>query len=102
MIKLLYRPLSMLASVLGGALAGRIFKKVWKVVAGEDEAPQATDARRRWPEVLLAAGLQGAVFAVVKAAADRGAATGVQKATGVWPGADGEAACDEGVRAGRE
>lgn len=102
MIKLLYKPLSTLASVLGGVLAGIIFKRIWKLAAGEDEAPQATDARRSWPEVLLAAGLQGAIFAVVKAALDRGTATGVQKATGVWPGEDSEPAGDDGVRAGRD
>ena len=89
MIKLLYKPVGMLVSVLGGVLAGTIFKRVWKMVAREDEAPQATDARRSWREVLLAAGLQGAIFAVVKAAVDRGAATGVQKVTGVWPGDEG-------------
>ena len=38
------------------------------------------------PEVLAAAALQGAIFAVVKAAVDRGGAVGVQKLTGEWPG----------------
>ena len=94
MIKLLYKPLGMLVSVLGGILGGAIFKQAWKLAAGEDEAPQATDARRGWIEVLLAAALQGAIFAVVKAAVDRGAATGVEKVTGVWPGDEAEAAGD--------
>jgi len=56
-----------------------IFRKVWKIVAREDEAPKATDAQRSWPEILLAAALQGAIFAVVKAAVDRGAAEGTRK-----------------------
>jgi hypothetical protein len=30
--------------------------------------------------------VQGAIFAVVKAAVDRGAAEGTRKLTGVWPG----------------
>ena len=74
MIKLLYKPVGMLVSVLGGVLAGWIFKRVWKIAAREDDAPQATDAQRGWREVLLAAALQGAIFAAVKAAVDRGAA----------------------------
>jgi predicted metal-dependent enzyme (double-stranded beta helix superfamily) len=86
MMKLLYKPVSLLVSVLGGVLAGAIFKRIWKVAAREDEAPQATDAQRGWREVLLAAGLQGAIFAVVKAAVDRAAAEGTRKLTGVWPG----------------
>ena len=52
--------------------------------------PTATDAWRSWREVLVAAALQGAVFALVKAAADRGAAEGHRKLTGVWPGHDGQ------------
>ena len=95
MIKLLYKPVSMLVSVLGGVLAGVIFKRIWKITAGEDEAPKATNAQRGWREVLLAATLQGAVFAVVKAAVDRGAAEGTRKLTGVWPG-------DEGQPSGKE
>ena len=90
MIKLLYKPVGMLVSILGGVLAGVIFKRVWKITAGEDEAPRATDARRSWREVLVAAALQGAVFALVKAAVDRGAAEGTRKLTGVWPGDEGQ------------
>jgi Protein of unknown function (DUF4235) len=94
MIKLLYKPVGMLVSVLGGVLAGWIFKRVWKIAGREDDAPQATDAQRGWREVLLAAALQGAIFAAVKAAVDRGAAAGTRKLTGVWPG-------DEGWQAGK-
>ncbi len=86
MIKLVYKPVSLLASVLGGVLAGAIFKQVWKVAAGEDDAPKATDAERGWHEILIAAAIQGAIFAVVKAAVDRGAATGTRALTGTWPG----------------
>jgi Protein of unknown function (DUF4235) len=90
MIKLLYKPVGVLVSVLGGLLAGVIFKKIWKITAGEDQAPKATDAQRSWREVLIAAALEGATFALVKAAVDRGAAEGTRKLTGVWPGDEGQ------------
>ena len=90
MIKLLYKPMSMLVSVLGGMLAAALFKKTWQIVAREDDAPEATDARRGWAEVLLAAAMQGVIFAVVRAAVDRGAAEGTRKLTGVWPGDEGD------------
>jgi hypothetical protein len=86
MIKLLYKPVGILVSVLGGVLAGAIFKRIWKVTGREGDAPKATDAKRGWREILLAAALQGAIYAVVKAAIDRGAAEGTRKLTGVWPG----------------
>jgi Protein of unknown function (DUF4235) len=90
MTKVLYKPVGMLVSVLGGVLAGAIFKQVWKVALSEDDAPRATDADRSWREVLLAAALQGAIFGLVKAAVDRGAAEGTRKVTGVWPGEEGQ------------
>jgi hypothetical protein len=89
MIKLLYRPVSLLVSVVGGILAGAIFHQAWKLAAGEDDAPKAADARRRWQEVLPAAAVQGAVCAVVRAAAGRGAAESTRKLTGLWPGQNG-------------
>jgi len=90
MRKLLYKPVSILVSVVGGVLAGVIFKQVWKLAAGEDEAPKATDIRRGYREVLIAATLEGAIFALVKAALDRGAADATLKLTGFWPGVDSE------------
>jgi hypothetical protein len=90
MIKFVYKPVSLLVSVLGGILAGAIFKRVWRLAAGEEEAPTATDVRRGWPEVLVAATLQGAIFALVKAVLDRSVAEGTRKLTGVWPGDDSQ------------
>jgi uncharacterized protein DUF4235 len=88
MIKLFYKPVSVLVSVLGGMLAGAIFKQVWKLAAREDDAPKATDARRGWREILPAAALQGAIYALVKAVIGRATAEGTRKLTGVWPGKD--------------
>jgi hypothetical protein len=66
-------------------VAGAIFRQVWKVTAGDGEAPNATDEDRGWGEILAAAALQGAIFAVVRAAVDRGGAVGVRRMTGHWP-----------------
>ena len=85
MKKMLYKPLSLAAGVAGGILAGMLFKQVWKAVAGEEDAPEATSPEYSWGEVLTAAAIQGAIFAVVKAAVDRGGAVGVRKLTGEWP-----------------
>ena len=88
MSKLLYKPVGMLVGILGGMIARALFKQIWKVSTGEGEAPKATDARRSWREVLLAAALQGAIFAVVQATLDRATAEGTGKLTGDWPGED--------------
>jgi hypothetical protein len=83
--KVAYKPVGLLLSVAAGAIAGVIFKQVWKLASGDDDAPNATDEDRGWPEILIAAALQGALFAVVKALIDRGGAAGVRKLTGTWP-----------------
>jgi hypothetical protein len=90
MAKLIYRPLSMLMSIAGGILTSAIFKRIWKLAAGEDEAPRATDAGKGWPEILTAAALQGAIFAVVTASVERLAAAGTRSLTGTWPGDDSD------------
>ena len=92
-LKILYKPFGIVVSVLGGMLAGAIFKRVWKLAAHEDQAPDATDEQHGWGEVLIAATLQGAIFALVKAATDRGAATVTRRLLGFWPGK--EAATEE-------
>lgn len=81
----MYKPLSVAFSVAGGILAGALFKQVWRLISDEDEAPKATSRDYGWGEVLAAAALQGAIFAVVKAAIDRGGAEGVRRLTGEWP-----------------
>jgi hypothetical protein len=84
--KLVYRPVGMLAGALAGVAAGAVFKQVWRLAAGEDDAPRALDGEHTWTEVLAAAAIQGAIFSLVKAAVDRSAARGFQKVTGDWPG----------------
>ena len=85
-MKLLYKPLGLLVSVLGGILAGAVFKQVWKVVSGGEDAPEATSPEYSTKEVLIAALVQGALFGAVKAAVDRAGAKGFKKVTGADPG----------------
>ena len=86
MLKLFYKPWGMLAGVIGGAIAGAVFKRLWRLASGEDETPTATDPSRGWVEIVVAAALEGAVYGAVKAAVDRGGAASFEKATGTWPG----------------
>ena len=97
MSKLLYKPVGMLVGILGGMIARAVFKQIWKVSTGEDEAPKATDGRRSWREVLLAAALQGAIFAVVQATLDRATAQGTGRLTDDGPGEDAREPAGEGA-----
>jgi Protein of unknown function (DUF4235) len=84
--KIMYKPVGLMGGALAGVLAGIAFKRIWRLASGEPEAPRATDEGSGWSEILLAAALQGAIFAIVKAAIDRGGAQSFRAITGKWPG----------------
>jgi hypothetical protein len=74
--KLVYEPLSLATSVLGGVLAGQAFQRVWKRLSRSDTTPNPQDLRHPIGQVLLAAALQGALFGLAKSAVDRATAHG--------------------------
>jgi hypothetical protein len=84
--KVAYRPIGLAGSVLAGAVAGAVVKQIWRRLSDEDDAPAALQSEYRLRSVLASAALQGAVFAMAKAALDRGGARLFERATGAWPG----------------
>lgn len=84
--KILYRPVGMASSVLGGLLGNIAVRKVWQRTGRSPNPPGALESGHSLREIVLAAALQGAVFAVVKVLVDRGGATLFQKWSGDWPG----------------
>src|SRR4029077_18603503 len=86
MLKLLYKPVAIVAGLVGGLRSGLIFNRVWKIVGRGSDAPAPMDSERGWGEILLAAGLQGAIYALVKGAVHRAAAEWTRQKTGICPG----------------
>lgn len=86
--KVLYRPVGVASSIVGGLVASMLFKQIWKrVSAGEGaDPPTPLQSEYDFKEILLAAALQGAIYATVKAVIQRQGAKGFQRATGEWPG----------------
>ena len=84
-LPLAYKPLGFVLGWSSGWLAGIAFQKTWMAIRHEENAPDALDRDRGWGEILLAAAVQGAIFAVVRSAVDRGGAKAIERSTGVWP-----------------
>jgi Protein of unknown function (DUF4235) len=86
--KILYRPVGLLSSVLGGLVASVIFKQVWKRAAPGEKSDPPTSLETSYPfrEILLAAAIQGAIFSVVKTVIDRQGARLFERWSGEWPG----------------
>jgi predicted metal-dependent enzyme (double-stranded beta helix superfamily) len=83
---LVYRPIGLAGGLLAGLISGVVFKQIWKQVADEDDAPSALQSEYAMREVVLAAAIQGAIFAATKAAIDRAGAHVFSRVTGSWPG----------------
>ena len=58
---------------------------IWSKI-DEEDPPRANTELAPWGKVLGAAAIQGATFAVTKAAVERSGAKGFEHLTGVWPG----------------
>jgi uncharacterized protein DUF4235 len=84
--KLAYRPIGLIGGILAGTVSGIVFKQIWKAIANEDDAPGALQSEYAMKEVVLAAAVQGAIFAATKAAIERAGARGFKQLTGAWPG----------------
>lgn len=86
--KILYRPWGLVASLLGGLIAGQIFQQVWKRLDPDspDDPPTPLQSEFNLPKILVAAAVQGAIFTVVRALINRGGARLFERWTGEWPG----------------
>lgn len=84
--KALYKPLSIVSSVAGGLLAGKIFTEIWQRVSPSDEEPpEPQDLSRSTREAFIAAAVQGLIVGVVRAALARGQAKGFAALTNEDP-----------------
>lgn len=84
-MKLLYKPFGIIIGIAAGILARKVFDEVWAHI-DDREPPKPTTLETSWPQVLGAAAVEGATFAVTKAAVNRSGAKGFHWLTGIWPG----------------
>jgi hypothetical protein len=86
--KILYRPWGLVASLLGGLIAGQMVQLLWKHLDPDspDDPPTPLQSEYRLPKILIAALVQGAIFSAVRALINRGGARAFERWTGEWPG----------------
>jgi hypothetical protein len=86
--RILYRPIGLASSLIGGLIAGLVFKQIWRLATPGEQSdpPKALETEYPFKHILLAAVVQGAIFSAVKTIIDRQGARLFEKATGEWPG----------------
>ena len=89
MSKIIFLPFKVLAGVIAGAVAKRLFEGLWSFV--EHETPP--DPKHRdvpWKKVIPALLIEGAVFRAARGIGDRASREAFSRLTGAWPGEERE------------
>jgi uncharacterized protein DUF4235 len=84
-MKLLFLPFSIIAGITAGFLSKKLFEGVWHLV-DEEEAPEAEHREISIAKLVLALGLEGAIFRAVRGLTDHQARKAFYNLTGSWPG----------------
>jgi hypothetical protein len=82
---IIYKPIAIVLGILGGILGRQVFNQVWQRI-DDEEPPEPTTRDTSLKRVLAAVALQGAIFAIVKMAIQRGGAKAFNHFLGIWPG----------------
>jgi hypothetical protein len=85
MIKLLFRPFSILAGLLAGLTSRRTFDFLWRRI-DRRPAPRPDEREASPGKLALALLIEGAVFRAVRGLIDHGARRSFLRLTGRWPG----------------
>jgi hypothetical protein len=91
MIKLIFRPFSVVTGLLAGMLGKRLLRQFWRFL-DNDQPPQAEERSIPITKLSLALILEGALFRLVKGLADHGSRRAFAHMTGAWPGGQAESA----------
>jgi hypothetical protein len=84
--RMVYRPVALAGGLVAGALAAHLVQRVWtRIPIGSDTIPDSMAPEHPLREVLVAAAIQGAIFAAVKVTVDRVTAHAFEDVTGTWP-----------------
>jgi hypothetical protein len=85
MAKIIVAPFGIVAGLIAGLIARKLFDFIWSRVSDE-EAPEPDQREVPLAALVIALIVEGAIFRLVKGLVDRGTRKGVYTLTGSWPG----------------
>jgi hypothetical protein len=84
-MKLLFIPVSIVGGLVAGSISKKIFNEIWGLF-DEEEPPDSKHRDIDWMKLVIAAAVQGAIFRMMKEAADHYSRRAFYRTTGKWPG----------------
>ena len=87
MIKLMFKPVSVIGGILAGLIGKKAFEAIWAALARR-EAPDPRRRETAWRALIPALLLEGAIFRAVRGVVDHGSRRWFSSLTGRWPGED--------------
>lgn len=85
MLKILFVPVGIAGSFVAAFAGKAVFTKIWGII-DKEEPPDPKHRAVSWTKLLVAAGIEGAIFRIIRAGFDHGTRTAVANVTGSWPG----------------
>jgi hypothetical protein len=82
---LIYKPLGIVMSIIGGIVGRKVFDFILTKV-DDEEPPKATTLETSWAKVIAVSALQGVIFRIARVVVARYGAIGWNYLTGTWPG----------------
>jgi Protein of unknown function (DUF4235) len=83
--KVAFTPFSVGAGLVAGLIAKKTFALIWGMI-DDEEAPKPEHRNVQVGKLLLAVGIEGTIFALVKGLVDHGSRHAFLRLTGAWPG----------------
>ena len=87
MSKILFLPFSLVGGFLAGKIATIAFERLWRLVDDRD-SPDSDQPGVKWPKLIAALALEGAIFRAVRGISDRASRELFSRLTGSWPGGE--------------
>lgn len=84
-MKILYKPFGIVAGIISGRLARKIFEALWARI-DKRPPPKPGVEHTDVPKAIAAAAIEAATYAATRAAVNRASLKSFQHLTGIWAG----------------
>lgn len=84
-MKFIFAPIGIVTGLLAGLAGKKAFEQIWGMV-DDQEPPHPEHREIRWPKLIAALAVEGAVFRIAKGVTDHGMRRSFATLTGSWPG----------------